>query len=170
MCDPGNITGNSNRRSIPRKTVWTSHWVECIICGMHLAAKSLCSHIETQHNTYRSFILNQELTVVCEAPPVPISVRYRHVWALQALNKLFSNFFNAIPRTWCAAQWKGPFFCCSATDVDCRSCLRPQMADVTRQPFRCKDEVVRKAQHAAAERAHLALQQTFTVYGKSLKW
>lgn len=107
MCDPGNITGNSNRRSIPRKTVWTSHWGECIICGMHLAAKSLCSHIETQHNTYRSFILNQELTVVCEAPPVPISVRYRHVWALQALNKLFSNFFNAIPRTWCAAQWRG---------------------------------------------------------------
>ena len=91
MCDPGNITGNSNRRSIPRKTVWTSHWGECIICGMHLAAKSLCSHIETQHNTYRSFILNQELTVACEVPPVPISVRYRHAWALQAILQFFQR-------------------------------------------------------------------------------
>jgi hypothetical protein len=33
----------------------------------------------------------------------------------------------------------------------------------------CKDGVARKAQHAAAERAHLALLQTFTAYGKELE-
>ncbi len=33
----------------------------------------------------------------------------------------------------------------------------------------CKDGVVRKAQHAAAECAHLALSQTFTAYGEELE-
>ncbi len=33
----------------------------------------------------------------------------------------------------------------------------------------CKDGAARKAQHAAAERAHLALSQTFTVYGEELE-
>jgi hypothetical protein len=32
-----------------------------------------------------------------------------------------------------------------------------------------KDKVVRKVQHAAAERAHLALQNAFTVYGNGLE-
>jgi hypothetical protein len=33
----------------------------------------------------------------------------------------------------------------------------------------CKDGVARKVQHAAVERAHLALQNTFTAYGKGLE-
>ncbi len=33
----------------------------------------------------------------------------------------------------------------------------------------CKDRVARKVQHAAVERAHLALRQTFTAYGKELE-
>jgi hypothetical protein len=33
----------------------------------------------------------------------------------------------------------------------------------------CKDRVARKAQHAAAEHAHLALRQTFTAYGEELE-
>jgi hypothetical protein len=32
-----------------------------------------------------------------------------------------------------------------------------------------KDGVARKVQHAAAERAHLALRQTFTAYGEELE-
>ena len=34
------------------------HRVECDICGMSLVAGSLRSHLETQHNTYRFFVLN----------------------------------------------------------------------------------------------------------------
>jgi hypothetical protein len=34
----------------------------------------------------------------------------------------------------------------------------------------CEDGVARKVQYAAAERAHLALQQTFTTYGAELEW
>jgi hypothetical protein len=33
----------------------------------------------------------------------------------------------------------------------------------------CKDRVARKVQHAAAEHLHLALQNTFTVYGEGLE-
>ncbi len=43
------------------------HRVECDICGMSLVAGSLQSHLETQHNTYRSFVLNRDLTVEREA-------------------------------------------------------------------------------------------------------
>ena len=34
------------------------HRVECNICGMSLAAGSLQSHLETQHNTYGFFVLS----------------------------------------------------------------------------------------------------------------
>jgi hypothetical protein len=43
------------------------HRVECNICGASLVAGSLQSHLETQHNTYRSFVLNQELILEHEA-------------------------------------------------------------------------------------------------------
>jgi hypothetical protein len=43
------------------------HRVDCDICGASLAAGSLQSHLKTQHNTYRSFVLNQELTLEHEA-------------------------------------------------------------------------------------------------------
>jgi hypothetical protein len=39
------------------------HWVECNVCGMSLVAGSLQSHLETQHDMYQLFVLNQELTV-----------------------------------------------------------------------------------------------------------
>jgi hypothetical protein len=37
--------------------------VECNICGVSLVVQSLRSHLETQNDTYWSFVLNQELTV-----------------------------------------------------------------------------------------------------------
>ena len=39
------------------------HWVECNICGASLAAGILTSHLETQHNTYRSFVLNLDVAI-----------------------------------------------------------------------------------------------------------
>ena len=77
--------------------------------------------METQHNTYWLFVLNQGLIVLStmllstellQPPPVPISVRYHHVWVLQA-QKLFSTltFLDAIPMIQYVAQQKGPFPC-----------------------------------------------------------
>jgi hypothetical protein len=43
------------------------HRVECDICGVSLVVGSLCSHIETQYDTYWSFVFNRELAVEREA-------------------------------------------------------------------------------------------------------
>jgi hypothetical protein len=40
----------------------TKCWrVECKACGISLVAESLQSHLETQHNIHRSFVLNWDL-------------------------------------------------------------------------------------------------------------
>jgi hypothetical protein len=117
------------------------HWVECDICGMSLAAGSLCSHMETQHNTYWSFVLNGELTNEREAVvyrattdatgtifcPVPACAG--NVGSKAALQ---SHFLQRHPQD--VAQQKGPFRYRNATDVDCRSCMQPRMADTTTLP------------------------------------
>jgi hypothetical protein len=48
------------------------------------------------------------------------------VWALHA-PKLLSDliFFDITPRIWCVAQQKGPFPCCGAPNVDCKSRTPP---------------------------------------------
>ncbi len=38
--------------------------INCDICGEKLRASSFQSHLKTQHDVYRSFVLNQELTDV----------------------------------------------------------------------------------------------------------
>ena len=47
------------------------HQAECNICGVSLAAGFHRSHLETQPDTYRSFVLNQELTVERDAVVYP---------------------------------------------------------------------------------------------------
>ena len=37
--------------------------VDCKVCGASLAAESLRSHLETQHNIFRSFVLNRDIVV-----------------------------------------------------------------------------------------------------------
>ena len=36
-------------------------WVECDICGQSMQAASLQRHLESQHDVYRSFVLNRDL-------------------------------------------------------------------------------------------------------------
>jgi hypothetical protein len=68
-CVPGNIQVAHSEEVYqtqqygPVNPTTKHHWVECDICGVSLAAGSLRSHLETKHDTYRSFVLNQELTV-----------------------------------------------------------------------------------------------------------
>ncbi len=51
----------------PVNTTTKHHQVECDICGVSLAVGSLRSHLETKHETYWLFVLNQELTIEREA-------------------------------------------------------------------------------------------------------
>ncbi len=68
-CVPGNIRVAHTEAAYhaqqlgPVDPTAKRHRVECNLCSASLAAGSLRSHLETQHNTYRLFVLNQELTV-----------------------------------------------------------------------------------------------------------
>jgi hypothetical protein len=68
MCIPGNIRVANTEEAYhtqqygPVNPTVKCHRVECDICGMSLAEGTLHSHLETKHDTYRSFVLNQELT------------------------------------------------------------------------------------------------------------
>jgi len=68
-CIPGNIRVAHTEEAYhtqqygPVNPTTKRHRVECDICGVSLAAGSLRSHLETAHDTYRSFVLNRELTV-----------------------------------------------------------------------------------------------------------
>jgi hypothetical protein len=72
-CIPGNIWVAHTEEAYhvqqygPVNPTAKSHWMECNISGVSLAAGSLRSHLETKHDTYRLFVLNQELTVEGEA-------------------------------------------------------------------------------------------------------
>jgi hypothetical protein len=37
--------------------------VDCDVCGASLAAESLRSHLETQHDIFRSFVLNRDIII-----------------------------------------------------------------------------------------------------------
>jgi hypothetical protein len=55
--------------------------VDCKVCGISFAAESLQSHLETQHNIYRLFVLNWDLvpeqaTVVYRATELPATGIY----------------------------------------------------------------------------------------------
>jgi hypothetical protein len=112
------------------------HRVECNICGVSLAAGSLCSHMEMQHNTYRSFVLNRELTVavVYQATTDATSTIFCPVPAcvgvVSSKAALQSHFLQSHPQDR-IAQRKGPFPYRNATDVDCRSRMQPRMANTT---------------------------------------
>jgi hypothetical protein len=73
MCIPGNIRVAHTEEAYhmqqygPVNPTAKRYWVECNICGVSLAAGSLCSHMEMQHDTYWSFVLKWELTNEREA-------------------------------------------------------------------------------------------------------
>jgi hypothetical protein len=95
-CVPGNIQVAHTEEAYhkqqygPVNPTVKRYRVECDICGTSLAAGSLRCHMEMQHNTYRSFVLNRELTVEREAvvyrastdATCTYSVRYQHVRVL----------------------------------------------------------------------------------------
>jgi hypothetical protein len=73
MCVPGKIRVSHTEEAYqaqqygPVDPTAKRHRVECNICGPSLAAGSLQSYLETRHDTYWLFVLNQELTVEREA-------------------------------------------------------------------------------------------------------
>jgi hypothetical protein len=70
--------------------------VDCRICGVSLAAGSLRGHLETQHDVYRSVVLNREL--VEERP----AVVYRAI-ALSTTGRYFCPVANCVGKA--STRW-----------------------------------------------------------------
>ncbi len=91
MCVPGNIqvahteAAYHGQQQGPVDSTAKHHWVECNSCGASLAVGSLHSHLETQHNTYQSFLLNRGLTVE------------REPWVYRAIADATGTYFCPVP-------------------------------------------------------------------------
>jgi hypothetical protein len=183
MCVPGSIqvahteVAYHAQQLGPVNPTAKHHRVECDLCGASLAAGSLRSHLETQHNTYRLFILNQELTVECEPwvyranadatgtyfCPVPACVGVACSKAV-----LRSHFLQRHPQDLVCCPMEG-----SLPLPQCDRCrLQITYAAMNGRHYEtalCREGIARRVQHAAAKRTHLSLNQTFTAYGERLE-
>ena len=70
MCVPGRIQVARTKVEYANQQAGNTptlkhYWVECEVCGTGLAARSLQSHLETQHDIFRLFILNRDIVVAC---------------------------------------------------------------------------------------------------------
>jgi hypothetical protein len=137
ICVPGKIQSAQmeveyTSRQAGNTTTTTKHCqVDCDVCGASLAAESLQSHLETQHDIFLLFVLNRDIVIArpaevyhaIEAPdtgiyccPVPLclgqsSTRFnlrRHFLMQHPQDLLF------------AFRPRAPNPCHSAIDVDCR--------------------------------------------------
>jgi hypothetical protein len=68
ICIPGRIRTKLSEEVYERSRfgfctaeAWERRRVECDICGANLSASSLSNHLETQHDVYRSRVLNRDL-------------------------------------------------------------------------------------------------------------
>jgi hypothetical protein len=182
-CVPGNIRVAHTKAAYhaqqlgPVNPTAKHHRVECDLCGVSLAAGSLRSHLETQHDTYRSFVLNRELTVerepwvyraIADATgtysfPIPACVDSACSKAV-----LRSHFLRRHPQdlVYCPTEGSLPLPQCD------RSGLQISYTALNGRHYKtalCLDGVARREQYAAAKRVHLSLSQTFTAYGESLE-
>jgi hypothetical protein len=153
------------------------HRVECDVCGVSLAAVSLQSHLETQHDTYWLFVLNWELTDEHEP------------WVYRAIADATGTYFCLVPTCVGVACSKAvlrshflrhhpqDLVCCPTEGFlplpQCNRCgLQITYMAMNGHHYGsalCRDGVARRVQHVAAECAHLSLSQTFTKYGKELE-
>ncbi len=182
MC-PGEYRSSPHGSGVPRAAVGPvdttakRHQVERNLCGVSLAAGSLQSHLETQHNTYWSFVLNRELTIEREPRvyranadatgtyfcPVPACVGIACSEAV-----LRSHFLRRHPQDLVCCPTEG-----SLPLPQCNRCrLQITYVAMNSRHYKtalCREGIARRVKHAAAKRMHLSLNQTFTAYGERLE-
>jgi hypothetical protein len=151
--------------------------VECNICDERLQASSLQSHLKTQHDVYRSFVLNRELTEVtpttfraqlhtasgkydCLAPgcvgTANTGYNIRRPFMMRhPIHTAIIPKEGSLPLPRC-------HLCGMQTPAESLS-KRHMQTEL------CWDLCTRKRQHAAARDSQLALETQFTAYGKELE-
>jgi hypothetical protein len=151
--------------------------VDCDVCGASLAAGSLQSHLETQHDIFRSFVLNRDIVVArpavvyraTETPatgiyscPVPqcggeAGTRYN----------LRRHFLMRHPQDLVCIPIEG-----SLPLPQCTRCgMQTPVEDLNGGHHRtvlCQRGWERKCQHSAAVRSQQALEHVFTCDGEPL--
>jgi hypothetical protein len=160
-------------------TSTTKRWrVDCEVCDASLVAESLRSHLETQHDIFRSFVLNRNI-VVARAPEVyratesPATGLYFCPVAQcggQSGTRfnLRRHFLMQHPQDLVCIQIEG-----SQPLPKCERCgLQTPVEDLNGGHHRtvlCQREWERKWQHAAALGSQEALGRLFTAYGEELE-
>jgi hypothetical protein len=152
--------------------------VDCEVCGAILTAESLRSHLETQHDIFWSFILNQDIIVA--QPPVvyratespAIGLYFCPVAQCGGQSgtrfNLRRHFLMRHPQDLVCIPIEG-----SHPLLKCERCgLQTPVKDLNGGHHRtelCQRGWERKWQHAAAVRCLEALRCSFTGYGEELE-
>jgi len=145
--------------------------VDCEVCGASLAAESLRSHLETQRNIFRSFVLKRDI-LIAQVPEVYCATE----------SPATGLYF--CPVVQCGGQ-SGTFLCDIPSDLVCIPIEAPQplpkcercglqmpVEDLNgghHHTVLCQRGWERKRQHAAAVRSQEALGRSFTAYGEELE-
>ncbi len=154
------------------------HQVDCEICGASLAAGSYQSHLESQHDIFCSFVLQQDIVIdrlaviYCEIESI----------ATDTYPCLVPNCINKAITRWAR---KRHFVDCHPQDLVVipskgsvplpkyeRCGMQTKVGTLYRRQRHtrlCQEGWDKKKQHEAAEAAWIALITTFTAYGEDLE-
>ncbi len=160
-------------------TTAAKHWrVDCEVCGIGLAAESLQSHLETQHDIFWSFVLNRDLApeqaaVVYRAMELPATGIYlcpvpQCGGHSGTRFKLRRHFLMQHPQDLVCIPIEG-----SLPLPKCAQCeLQTLVKDLSRGYYPtvlCQRGWEWKCQHEAAVRSRRALECTFCANGDNLE-
>jgi hypothetical protein len=183
ICVPGKIRSAQTEveytsRQAGNTTTMKRRQVDCDVCGTSLAAESLRSHLETQHDIFQSFVLNQDIIIAhpaevyraIEAPdtgiyccPVPLCPGQSST----RIN-LRQHFLMQHPQDLICIPAEG-----SQPLPQCNQCgLQTPVEDLNQGHHRtglCQRGWERKSQHAAAARSQQALDRVITCNGEEME-
>ena len=160
------------------KSDWRGAAVTCDHCGKVVTAGSLRSHLETQHNVYRSLVLNRELSAECERDPVvyksSLPSVHRGIWECP-----FPECVGTAKTRWNLRRHFNERHSRDLVDVPgegilpkCELCgMQTNFAYAPRheQSQYCQQTTTRRRQHGNAVGAARALEESFSAYGVELE-
>ena len=179
-CVPGKIrtrhSGDAYNNSIEGLSTAAQHQarnVECDLCQKGMQARALDNHLATQHDVYRSKVINKELLVerepetfkakqsapgrfICPVPDCAGTATTK--WSLRR------HFGMRHPLDLVSIEGEGSYPRCRR----CRHQVSP-LALGHEQTRNCQEGFERRIQHEAAVTAGRALDQEFTAYGEKLE-
>ena len=178
-CIPGKIytrwskaVYSANRVGEPRREQLRKR-VNCDICGKGLAAASLRNHLETQHDVYRSKVIDQDLIIDRPAVTYPAQQAVDGYYDCPVPDcegggktkwKLREHFYNRHPMDLVCITGEGLYPPCTRCGIQTNPAVRGHWASE-----QCKKGTVVKVQREAAKKSALALRQPFTAYGVVLE-